>query len=192
LLLELVVEIPMPSADFIMDPWLENQPEGDSSVEAQSSENGFDNNFSERTSTSTEGVEPKPFEKLADSEEYLSRLERKLKRIQSVTNGGQKQNVTSKEIISSLEQTRESYMLRLLNDTVTPAAPENGEGSHDHLNLNPILKRIAPEKQPIALEELVHLLKADQLAAVLEAEDQVEQVAENLESNSVSDKNQEP
>jgi hypothetical protein len=34
----------------------------------------------------------------------------------------------------------------------------------EELKVNPILKKLAPEKQPISSDELVHLVEADQLS----------------------------
>lgn len=37
----------------------------------------------------------------------------------------------------------------------------------EELKVNPLLKKLAPEKQALTAEELVHLLKADQLELLL-------------------------
>jgi hypothetical protein len=40
----------------------------------------------------------------------------------------------------------------------------------EELKVNPILKKLAPERQPISSEELVHLVQADQLSPQSESE----------------------
>jgi len=102
-----------------------------------------------------------PFQKLPDSGEYLASLETKLKNIQN------SEKKTSGDLLRSLEETRESYMVNLLSDSDDIGASAVYEDSFEELKINPVLKKIVPEKQAITTEELVHLLKADQLGSLL-------------------------
>ncbi|CAL8104467.1 unnamed protein product [Orchesella dallaii] len=103
----------------------------------------------------------KPFVKLPDSQDYLESLERKLKVVQK----GGKKGPTAESILRSLEQTKESCMIKLLSNSVEQLTIE-GE-IFEELKVNPLLKKLAPERQALTAEELVHLLKADQLDIVL-------------------------
>ena len=80
-------------------------------------------------------------------------------------------------------------MVQLLSDDSLPTSlqPDN----FDELKVNPILKKLAPEKQAIALEELVHLLKADQLALILDEQSQQLQEEEELDEESAVEKEKE-
>lgn len=56
-------------------------------------------------------------------------------------------------------------MIKLLSSSVDQLTVE-GE-IFEELKVNPLLKKLAPERQALSAEELVHLLKADQLEIIL-------------------------
>lgn len=155
-----------------MDPWLSNVVKDRANAEGEQHSNSDSHKSLEENSTAefedqfVISAQPS-FEKLPDSDHYLASLERKLKAVQS---GGNKKD-TSAQVLRSLEQTRESCMVKLLRDNSATGNPALDNLDFDELKVNPILKRIAPEKQAVALEELVHLVKADQLSILLGAEE---------------------
>ena len=104
--------------------------------------------------------------------------------MESLQKGGKNgKNKTSSGIIRSLEETRESYMVQLLTDSLPSSLqPDN----FDELKVNPILKKLAPEKQAIALEELVHLVKADQLSLNLDETQKEEEQEEGEKEESIA------
>ena len=94
-------------------------------------------------------------------------VEKKLKRVQRGSSTGG--SLSSQEIVRSLTESHESCMVRLLTDSVQNV---NGIEVEEELKVNPVMKKLAPEKQAVTVEELVHLVKADQLAVLLEGEQQ--------------------
>lgn len=56
-------------------------------------------------------------------------------------------------------------MIKLLSNSVEKLTVD-GE-IFEELRVNPLLKKLAPERQALTAEELVHLLKADQLDILL-------------------------
>jgi len=74
---------------------------------------------------------------------------------------------TAKSVLHSLQQTRESCMLKLLSEDVV--LPENFPD--ENLKVNPILKKIAPERQALTAEELIHLVRADELQQITSDEE---------------------
>lgn len=77
-------------------------------------------------------------------------------------------------------------MVKLLSNSVDE--DNSREFTSEEVKINPILKKLAPEKQAISAEELVHLLKADQLALLnpevaASTTEQEESSKENLSSS---------
>lgn len=56
-------------------------------------------------------------------------------------------------------------MIKLLSNSVEKITAE--EEIFQELKVNPLLKKLTPERQALTTEELVHLLKADQLELIL-------------------------
>ncbi|CAG7833406.1 unnamed protein product [Allacma fusca] len=146
------------------DPWsnaqelnaLDNLATPKSEVEHSENEGlNFDDNF-------------QPFVKLPDSPEYLASLESKLKKVQRGSKPSD--GVSSKDILESLTDSHKSCMVRLLTDSINNLNnPCFGDGGD--IRVNPVLKKIAPEKQAIGVEELVHLVKADQLELLFDVDE---------------------
>lgn len=122
-----------------MDPWAEQS--GTLSNEHSESHGEFEDNF-------------KPFKRLPDSEEYITSLENKLKRLKS------KQG--KKDLVQSLSEARQSCMVRLTTEGTDTADLSYLDSPLDR---SVILEKLAPEKQALTAGELVELSKADELEA---------------------------
>ncbi len=94
------------------------------------------------------------------------------KKLNSLQKGGRK-GPTAESILRSLGQTKESCMIKLLSNSVEKLSTE--EEIFEELKVNPVLKKLAPEKQALTAEELVHLLKADQLELLLTGKYNIEE-----------------
>jgi len=106
----------------------------------------------------------KPFEKLRDSDTYLSTLENKLERMQ-----GKTKDTTKQDVLGGLSETRQSYLSRLVSsraveDIANSCIPV--EDDDRPIYTSSISRRICPEKQALTFEELLMLMKADELALV--------------------------
>jgi hypothetical protein len=67
-------------------------------------------------------------------------------------------------------------MVKLLSDSENEVSSSVEEFLSDEVKVNLILKKLAPEKQAISTEELVHLLKADQLQLLITSETPTEEI----------------
>ncbi|XP_076753614.1 uncharacterized protein LOC143425047 [Xylocopa sonorina] len=101
--------------------------------------------------------------KLADSEEYLTKLYSRLKNLQKGT--------SKKDLVSSLSVAKEDSIARLITSECKFETEEEIE-----LASNPLIRHIVPHLQALTATELVHLLKADVLQLINESEQQEEQV----------------
>ena len=99
--------------------------------------------------------------RLADSEEYLEKLYCRLRNLQKGT--------SKKDLVASLSVVKEDYIARLITSGCRLETEEETE-----LALNPLIRHIAPHLQALTATELVHLLKADVLQVVTEAEENKE------------------
>ena len=111
-------------------------------------------------------VKDKEFEdnfkdKLPDSQEYLAVLEAKLAKLQK-----------KGSLVDDLRNRRQDEMKRFLANG-NQVSSSNSDFTHENIDIpsNALLRRIAPEKQALTVEELLHLVKEDQL---LEPEDSEE------------------
>lgn len=99
---------------------------------------------------------------------YYTFTEKKLTKVQKGI--AKKEQSTASSFINSLSQTRESCMVKLLSDSAYEVNRSVEEFLSDEVKVNLLLKKLAPEKQAISTEELVHLLKADQLQLLITSE----------------------
>ncbi len=90
-------------------------------------------------------------DKLADSQEYLKRLEAKLERLQR-GNG-------NKSLLKDLEAKRKDEMRRFLDDETRRA--QQDEEVESAIANNELLRRLAPETRAVNKQELIHLIKDD-------------------------------
>ncbi|XP_059616070.1 uncharacterized protein LOC132261308 [Phlebotomus argentipes] len=146
-----------------MNPWLESESQKSSDFQSDSTtEIGFEDNF-----------QPKS-ERLPDSQEYLDRLESKLRRIKKDPN-----------VLRQLAEKREACLQSLLVDCgdgvqanreidLNLDAPVN---STDFRAAQEIARFLRPE-QALSVGEVVHLVKHDQLQVESEEEEQQQQPKE--------------
>lgn len=125
---------------------------------------------------------------LDDSEQYLSKLERKLNRV-----SGSSGPSSSRALLAGLSASRQTHQHALLSDT-GPSSFSVGEldclprargvllAENQH-HLNSIIQKLAPEKLALSAEELVKLLAADSLAARTDRETADETLADGKTSN---------
>lgn len=111
--------------------------------------NQFDNDFV--TINELEPSSPLALEPLPDSAEYLAHLETKLKRLCTQKD--------SSSLVKDLQARRDDEMRRFLQDSQSISTHSEDQD----IDINPILRRIAPERQALTIEEQVRLLEADQL-----------------------------
>ncbi|XP_022917041.1 coiled-coil domain-containing protein 32 [Onthophagus taurus] len=118
-----------------MDPW--NNSYSNSPTEC--AQKNFEDDF-----------QPKIFEKLPDSDQYLASLEAKLHKIK-----------TDQDVIKQLQQKREECMNQLLNNT---QYSEDVDLELDEpIESSTVLRAITPQKQALTQGEIVELVKYDQL-----------------------------
>ncbi|XP_058793419.1 uncharacterized protein LOC131665518 [Phymastichus coffea] len=113
-------------------------------------------------------------EKLPDSEEYLARLQSRLEALKGGT--------SKRDLINSLSIAKEECIARLITGGHNLEISEEQE-----LAANPVIRHIAPHLQALTANELVHLLKADVLQAVVdeqnkdsESQDSESKLSDNL------------
>jgi len=90
--------------------------------------------------------------------------EKRLEKVQKAT--GKKEPA---RILQGLSQTKESCMIKLLSNSLPEGNSSIEEFLADEVKVNLLLKKLAPERQAISAEELIHLLTADQLELTLES-----------------------
>ncbi|XP_076686709.1 uncharacterized protein LOC143378684 isoform X1 [Andrena cerasifolii] len=139
----------------VTDPW-----SGIDTLEIDDDErnNRFEDSFVKYQSEHT---------RLADSEEYLEKLYCRLRNLQKGT--------SKKDLVASLSVVKEDYIARLITSGCRLETEEETE-----LALNPLIRHIAPHLQALTATELVHLLKADVLQVVTEAEENKEIIDKSL------------
>ncbi|XP_014218772.1 uncharacterized protein LOC106647036 [Copidosoma floridanum] len=115
--------------------------------------------------------------RLPDSEQYLARLDSRLKAI--------KRGTSKRDLINSLSVAKEDCIARLIKAGEGLEKPEEIE-----LAANPIIRHIAPHLQALTANELVHLLKADALEAAVNEQTSSEDI-EDSENKSVTINGQE-
>jgi len=104
-----------------------------------------------------------PLTQMMSSEEYISRLEAKLKRIKGGGGGGKKNgkkglSSSAKQMIDALSDVKESHVL-----LSTDGSGASSESSRMDINPNFLMQRAFPERTPLTQEELEWLVKHDQL-----------------------------
>jgi len=104
-----------------------------------------------------------PLTNMMSSEEYISRLEAKLKRIRGGGGGGLKEgrkclSSSAKQMIDALSTVKESHVL-LSSD----GGDAFSESSRMDINPNFLMQRAFPERTPLTREELEWLVNHDQL-----------------------------
>ncbi|KAG8234307.1 hypothetical protein J437_LFUL013047 [Ladona fulva] len=122
---------------FTMDPW--GDQSGEPTNGNSESQGKFEDNF-------------KPFNRLPDSEEYITCLENKLKKLKSQQG--------KKDLVQSLSEARQSCMVRLTTEETESADLSYLDSPVDR---SVILEKIAPEKQALTTGELLELSKSDEL-----------------------------
>lgn len=100
---------------------------------------------------------PKPWAPMEDSELYLASLERKLNRLR-----GQSQEVTSRDILRSLAQSRKECWDRFLQEKFEPEVYLDGQDS-DESTLDHFKRWLQPDRVAISAEELQYLILPDTL-----------------------------
>lgn len=123
-----------------MNAWLQEETKEANEIVEQN----FEDNFAPN-STNT-----KEFKKLDDSEEYLFRLENKLKKIKK--NSG---------VLSQLKEKRNECINNLLNNSTTLTTDKDIE-LEESIESNKIISHLLPA-QPHIKSEIVHLINHDQL-----------------------------
>ncbi|XP_013401839.1 uncharacterized protein LOC106167584 [Lingula anatina] len=96
------------------------------------------------------------------SDEYIAKLEAKLKRMQKSKTGP-----SSKDIINSLAEVKEHQLNSMVQDTITPYVTclEDSQSSNtSELSVSFLQKRLYPERQALTTEELQQLIANDELA----------------------------
>jgi len=104
-----------------------------------------------------------PLTQMMTSEEYISRLEAKLKKIKGGGGGGKKNgkkglSSSAKQMIDALSDVKESHVL-----LSTDGSGASSESSRMDINPNFLMQRAFPERTPLTQEELEWLVKHDQL-----------------------------
>ncbi|CAL7951799.1 unnamed protein product [Xylocopa violacea] len=135
----------------ICDPWCGTNT---TEINDDKYKNCFEDSFVEDLSNHT---------KLADSEEYLTKLYSRLKNLQKGT--------SKKDLVSSLSIAKEDSIARLITSKCKFETEEEIE-----LASNPLIRHIVPHLQALTASELVHLLKADVLQLINESEQQGGQI----------------
>lgn len=104
-----------------------------------------------------------PLTQMMSSEEYISRLETKLKRIKGGGGGGA--GGGKKSISSSAKQMFDAFsMAKETNDVHTVYGNDtSSDSSRMELNPNMLFQRAFPERTPLTMEELEWLVNHDQL-----------------------------
>lgn len=101
-----------------------------------------------------------PLTQMMSSEEYISRLETKLKRIKGGGGGGGKKSISSsaKQMFDAFSMAKETNDVHTVygNDT-------SSDSSRMELNPNMLIQRAFPERTPLTMEELEWLVNHDQL-----------------------------
>ncbi|XP_011495735.1 PREDICTED: uncharacterized protein LOC105360517 isoform X2 [Ceratosolen solmsi marchali] len=145
----------------VTDPWSCTDTCGEKKISESCS--SFEDSFVSTASNLQE------LTKLPDSEEYLARLYSRLKSIQGGT--------SKQDLINSLSSAKEDCIARLITNGHNLETAEERE-----LATNPLIRHIAPHLQALTANELVHLLKADVLQAVV---DEQKQIIKDIEDKSL-------
>ncbi|XP_055354572.1 uncharacterized protein LOC129600171 [Paramacrobiotus metropolitanus] len=137
-----------------------------SAAQVETNQLSFDDNFSS-----------KAFQKLPDSSEYVSVLERKLARIQCRSSGAASN--PNREIVRGLSALRADRMRDFLGPAPVSLSPivtssdaiSGGESGDNEIpdNNDPVyaswmMQRLFPDRQALSAEELAELLRFDTLA----------------------------
>ncbi|XP_059085108.1 uncharacterized protein LOC131882084 [Tigriopus californicus] len=134
------------------DPWSEDgQIQASPIDDIENKTNQFENDFvtvGKSQPSASISLEPLP-----DSAEYLAHLEAKLNRLQTPKGS----------LVQDLKARREDEMRRFLQDSQWTHANSEDSSQNQDIHINPILRRLAPERQALTIEEQVRLLAADQL-----------------------------
>ncbi|XP_011495734.1 PREDICTED: uncharacterized protein LOC105360517 isoform X1 [Ceratosolen solmsi marchali] len=151
----------------VTDPWSCTDTCGEKKISESCS--SFEDSFVSTASNLQE------LTKLPDSEEYLARLCKFFpphSRLKSIQGGTSKQ-----DLINSLSSAKEDCIARLITNGHNLETAEERE-----LATNPLIRHIAPHLQALTANELVHLLKADVLQAVV---DEQKQIIKDIEDKSL-------
>lgn len=116
-----------------------------------------------------------PLTQMMTSEEYISRLETKLKRIKGTHRDSDRKKISSaRHMIDALSSAKESiahhHLIGAPVDSVIPMP----ESSMVQISPSALMQRVFPERTPLTQEELEWLVNHDQLQPVNEAEPQPE------------------
>jgi len=116
-----------------------------------------------------------PLTQMMTSEEYISRLETKLKRIKGTHRDSDRKKISSaRYMIDALSSAKESiahhHLIGAPVDSVIPMP----ESSMVQISPSALMQRVFPERTPLTQEELEWLVNHDQLQPVNEAEPQPE------------------
>lgn len=146
----MVFEAPPPAVN---NPW-----EGETSFSSSQTqekevevEHQFEDNFSDQDPS-------KPFEKLDDSDEYLEKLERKLKKLTEPSK--------SKTLLKALSERRTDETTRFINEEGAIRSNDILPTDDSEVDDNPVLRKLFPDKQAITVGELQKLVDADILDIV--------------------------
>uniref|UniRef100_UPI00358EB807 coiled-coil domain-containing protein 32 n=1 Tax=Myxine glutinosa TaxID=7769 RepID=UPI00358EB807 len=140
-----------------VDPWkpifVEFQSEGSCSTSNQGFDNNFTDSFANPSVYVQNGLQTQQHCRLPDSEVYLASLERRLQKIQ-----GRGHNLTSHDVISELERGRQDCLAELL-DRADDSEPFYEEDIDDSALIQ-LRRRLQPESVALSAEELQYLLHA--------------------------------
>ncbi|XP_035217156.1 uncharacterized protein LOC118190538 [Stegodyphus dumicola] len=108
-------------------------------------------------------MEPE-FSHLPDSDTYIKKLESRLAKVK-----GSEKELTSKDMISVLQNARDDYMCHLISGSVNRLDVLSDIDPDKEVQLSYFEKKLFPEKNGATNEELQHLLESDLLAKISES-----------------------
>lgn len=111
---------------------------------------------------------------LPDSDHYLQKLESKLTKVK-----GLNKDLTSKEMISVLQNARDDFMSHLISGSMNQMSFSEDDVEKE-VSTSYLERKLFPEKSGVTYEELQHLLECDVLAKT-----SAERNSEVLNDNSV-------
>ncbi|KAJ1527538.1 hypothetical protein ONE63_007507 [Megalurothrips usitatus] len=160
----------------VQDPWKTNHEESLSNCSTGRDEDElsmcFEDSFVACSRGDCDETSNNINNRLPDSAEYLASLENKLAKLKSKRK--------SKDMVKSLQDKNMSSMIHFLSDENRTVMDDDDFILDTPVsNSHPLMRHVAPDKQALTVGELVELLKADQLAHVLEQE--TEEGSENEE-----------
>jgi len=149
-----------------MDPWDATNYSEKADLATATVDNAFKDSFV--LGSSTAAVHPQDgnkFEKLPDSQEYLSRLENRLKALER-KKSKQDSQLAKEQILGNLIRSESKQILGILTDSDINLDRE--------VETNLVLRQLVP-KQPLTVGETVRLVESDQLDKNYKADQQQDQ-----------------